>query len=83
MHKTVNGIDVPLTNQEISEYTQREITHEIFLEEEAKTKYQRDRQFEYPSVADQLGMMYEDKVNGTDIWQSTITAIKVKYPKPQ
>jgi hypothetical protein len=42
-------------------------------------KYQRDRK--YPSIGDQLDMMYWDKVNGTEKWKETIEAIKTKYPK--
>ena len=39
------------------------------------------RSQEYPSREDQLDMMYWDKVNGTNIWEETIQAIKEKYPK--
>lgn len=36
----------------------------------------------YPSVGEQLDMMYKDKLNGTNIWVETITAIKDANPKP-
>lgn len=36
---------------------------------------------EYPSITDQLDMIYWDKVNGTNLWQEKITVIKAKYPK--
>jgi hypothetical protein len=39
------------------------------------------RQQEYPSREEQLDMMYWDRVNGTNIWEETIQAIKDKYPK--
>lgn len=45
-------------------------------------QYQRDRSDEYPSIDAQLDMMYWDKINGTNVWVDTITAIKAKYPKP-
>ena len=48
--------------------------------EPAKT-YTELRQAEYPSLQDQLDMIYWDKVNGTNTWQETITSIKAKYPK--
>lgn len=35
----------------------------------------------YPSVSEQLDMMYWDKVRGTSVWKDTITAIKDKFPK--
>ena len=44
-------------------------------------KYQRDRAFDYPSLADQLDMQYWDKINGTNKWQQAINAVKQKYPK--
>lgn len=39
------------------------------------------RRAEYPTIADQLDMIYWDSVNGTNIWQDTISEIKAKYPK--
>ena len=45
----------------------------------AATKYQRDREAEYPSVVDQLDDIYH---NGIDAWKATIKETKDKYPKP-
>ena len=45
----------------------------------AATKYQRDREAEYPSVVDQLDDIYH---NGLDAWKATIKVTKDKYPKP-
>jgi len=41
-------------------------------------QYQRDRELEYPSMADQLDDIYH---NGIDAWKATIKTIKDKYPK--
>ena len=41
-------------------------------------EYQRDREKEYPSIADQLDDIYH---NGIDAWKATIKATKDKYPK--
>ena len=41
-------------------------------------KYQRDREVEYPSIADQLDDIYH---NGIDGWKATIKVTKDKYPK--
>ena len=41
-------------------------------------EYQRKRESEYPSIADQLDDLYH---NGIDGWKETIKAIKDKYPK--
>jgi len=43
--------------------------------------YKTLRQQEYPSLQDQQAMQYWDQINGTTIWQDTITAIKEQYPK--
>ena len=43
--------------------------------------YRELRQQAYPSLQDQQDMQYWDAINGTTIWQDTITAIKEEYPK--
>ena len=45
----------------------------------ADTKYQRDRAAEYPSVVDQLDLIYH---SGIDAWKAKIKETKDKYPKP-
>lgn len=45
--------------------------------------YAEKRAEEYPSLSDQLDMIYWDKVNDTNVWQETVAAVKEKYPKPQ
>ena len=44
----------------------------------AGTKYQRDREAEYPTWQDQLDKIYH---SGIDAWKADIKAIKDKYPK--
>jgi hypothetical protein len=59
----------------------------IQIEEEIKrlekeyedNKYQRDRANAYPSIPDQLDMLYH---NGFDAWKTMIESIKKQYPKP-
>lgn len=43
--------------------------------------YATRRMAEYPSVQEQLDMLYWDKINGTNNWLKTINEIKRKYPK--
>ena len=50
---------------------------ELQAEYDAK-EYQRDREKEYPSIADQLDDIYH---NGIDGWKATIKVTKDKYPK--
>jgi hypothetical protein len=45
--------------------------------------YKDQRRIKYPSIQDQLDMLYWDKINNTTTWQDTITAVKNKYPKPK
>jgi|DEB0MinimDraft_6_1074348.scaffolds.fasta_scaffold23154_4 hypothetical protein len=51
------------------------------IKEQLYPSYKEDRANEYPSIQEQLDMQYWDKINGTNIWEETITAIKNKYPK--
>ena len=51
----------------------------IINNELAATKYQRDRAAEYPSVVDQLDLIYH---SGIDAWKAKIKETKDKYPKP-
>ncbi len=46
-----------------------------------KPSYAEQRRYSYPSIQDQLDMLYWDKVNGTNQWQQAITTIKATYPK--
>jgi hypothetical protein len=63
--------------------TESEIEAEITrlqAEYEAK-QYQRDRAIAYPSIQEQLDLLYWDKINGTDNWEQAIAAVKAEYPK--
>ena len=48
-------------------------------DEYAAKKYQRDRATEYPSVVDQLDLIFH---SGIDAWKAKIKETKDKYPKP-
>ena len=43
--------------------------------------YKQQRFAEYKSIGEQLDMIYWDKVNNTNNWQSHIKSVKDKYPK--
>jgi hypothetical protein len=56
------------------------LAKQIELEAEYEAKqYQRDRK--YPSIPDQLDMLYWDKVNGTENWLNSIESVKNRFPK--
>jgi|SRR5208282_882566 len=44
--------------------------------------YRDQRRLVYPSLSDQLDMIYHDQVNGTTVWRDTIAAVKSQFPKP-
>ena len=43
--------------------------------------YKYQRAAEYPSIQEQLDLLYWDKINGTDNWEQAIAAVKAEYPK--
>jgi hypothetical protein len=47
--------------------------------EVAANKYKRDRASAYPSIVDQLDMLYH---GGYDAWRSAIQEVKTQFPKP-
>lgn len=56
----------------------------VEVEEEKEPEpltYAEKRAMEYPTIGEQLDMLYWDKVNGTNTWQEKIAEIKAKYPK--
>ena len=43
-------------------------------------QYQRDRAEAYPSIEDQLDLLYH---SGLDAWKAEINKVKEQYPKPE
>jgi hypothetical protein len=87
-----NGRDATqIFDEDKNEYLFFESTEELAIEKynaikyrEAnppKPSYKELRAKEYPPIPDQLDMIYWDKINGTNNWEKTITAVKEKYPK--
>ena len=60
---------------------------ELIADFDAK-QYQRDRTLSvngsdtYPSIEDQLDMLWHDKKDGTTTWEDAVQAIKDANPKP-
>ena len=50
--------------------------------DEQDNGYKRARQEAYPSIPDQLDMMYHDQVDGTTTWKDAIADVKSDNPKP-
>ncbi len=51
--------------------------------EQKQNNYKDKRRVAYPSIPDQLDMMFNDKINGTTTWVDTINDIKIMYPKKE
>lgn len=73
-HMTAEG-PVPFTPEEEA---QRDAEEAAAITEQAKTAYIRNRVAEYPSINDQLDLLYH---GGMDAWKAAIKAVKDKYPK--
>ena len=50
-------------------------------EEYDAQEYARKRQAEYPSIGDQMDMIYKDMKNGTSTHADAVEVVKTKYPK--
>ena len=73
------GYDIAVENIEIGDDGFAYIAG--FAKKSKPTNYVVMRVAEYPTIAEQLDMLYWDKINGTNIWLDTISEIKNKYPK--
>ena len=51
-------------------------------EAERLLSYRDRRRIAYPSIQDQLDMMYHDKIDGTDTWVQAIESVKQRFPRP-
>ena len=76
----LRGDELEWLDTEQTQPTDAEITAEIArlqADYEAK-EYQRQRAAAYPSMADQLDLLYH---GGMDAWKAAITAVKEEFPK--
>ncbi len=58
------------------------LTPDPRTEQQKKDKYKDKRRVEYPSVENQLDMLYNDTINGTTTWTDAIGNVKTEFPKP-
>lgn len=80
IYKLVNGKSIELTE---AEYQQSLDKAAPFIAERDARAWLDGRLSEYPSVTDQLDMLFWDKSNGTTLWHDMIAEIKTKHPKGQ
>jgi hypothetical protein len=79
MNKMVNGVLVPLTQEEIS---QRETDIATSEAEQLATGYINQRQSEYPPMEDYLDGIVKGDTAQVDKYIADCQAVKTKYPKP-
>jgi hypothetical protein len=46
------------------------------------TEYKNQRLMAYPSIGEQLDLLYWDSINGTSNWIDTVAEVKERFPKP-
>ena len=77
-HKTINGIQIPLTAEE---ETARDAEETAAAAYKAANAYKTARRTAYPTVEEEMDMQYWDKKNGTTTWVDAITKVKTDHPK--
>ena len=77
----IRGDDIEWLDINQTQPTEAEITAEVarLQAEYDNNEYQRQRAQSYPSIADQLDLIYHE---GVDAWKAQIAAVKQTYPKP-
>lgn len=80
MNKIVNGKNIALGQAEIDIILEERELNRLEVE---NNMYITRRKYNYPSIAQQLDLLYHDKVNNTDVWYDTVKAVKDAYPKPK
>ena len=78
MNKLVNGVLVPLTQEEIE---QREIEIAEAKAEQLATGYIQQRQDEYPPMTDYLDGIVKGDTEQINKYIAECKAVKAKYPK--
>lgn len=76
LKKIVNGVEVQMSADEEAKI---KAEWEKNLIAYNKTIYAENRKSEYPSIAEQLDLIFH---KGIDEWRSLIQGIKDKHPKP-
>lgn len=87
-HIPRNCIDAPLPNVPENclvkwngtDFVVEPILEEIIPEPEPLT-YKQKRALAYPSLSDQLDIIYWDQIKGTSVWLNMITEVKNSIPK--
>lgn len=74
-----DGEQRDLSEEELQQVTEKAIE---IRDKNIATQYQKDRASAYPSLGDQLDMIFHAGLGG-DEFQAAIAAIKADHPKPE
>jgi hypothetical protein len=70
---------VDMTSDEVAAKQAKQVEYD-------KVKYKKDRVFSYPSIGEQLDLLYKDllagKVDATGEWAKAVKKVKDDNPKP-
>ena len=73
--RTGKAVSTPMSAEEVS---LRDVERSNAVQD---PEYMSLRRTEYPSIGEQLDMMFWDQENGTTKWRDMIRGIKERYPK--
>ena len=79
-HLTENG-NIPFTAEEEAERDIEEFAYAVKQTELERTKYQRDRAVEYPSINDYIDGVVKGDQAQIQAYIDACLAVKAKYPK--
>ena len=77
-----NGVRTQFTAEQETARDAEEARHAVLKLEQQAVQYKKDRREAYPSIGDQLDMMWHDKKNDTTTWEDAVQAVKDANPKP-
>jgi len=80
-HTTSEG-NIPFTAEEEAEWEAMEATSATEQAEFVRTKYQRDRASEYPSINNYIDGVVKGDQAQIQAYIDACLAVKAKYPKP-
>ena len=82
MKKSVNGVIVDMTPEEIEARKAEEVEYEKVKIKKDKVRYRFERATNYPAIGDQLDALYHAGVFPKEM-ADKIKAVKADYPKPE
>ena len=77
-----NGVRVQFTAEQETARDVEEARQAVIKVAEQAVQYKKDRREAYPSIGDQLDMIWHDKKDDTTTWEAAVQAVKNAHSKP-